>query len=146
VSFRSKQHRWVESLRKFVSAYVQEDSKNTRVRVALIDDGVDADQDDLRAMVKGGWPTEEPTSSGTPFYQSTDGHGTAMARLIATACPHVDLYVAKLKSLNKVISQNETWRLAADENSDAWTSAAGEAAAVSHLLLNMLFTLNSGGC
>jgi hypothetical protein len=98
----------------------------------LIDDGVDADLDDLRAMVKGGWPTEEPTSSGTPFYQSTDGHGTAMARLIATACPHVDLYVAKLKSLSKVISRNETWRLTADESSDAWTSTAAEAAAVSH--------------
>jgi len=127
----SKQHRWVKSLQNFVSTYVQASDKNTRIKIALIDDGVDAEQQDLRSIVKGGWPTEEPTSSGTPFYQSTEGHGTTMARLIAIACPHVDLYVAKLKSLNKVVSRDDRWRLAADDSSDVWTSTADEAAKVS---------------
>jgi subtilisin family serine protease len=126
----SKQHRWVDSLRKFVSVHVQGSNSGARIKVALIDDGVDVYLGDLKGKVKAGWPTEKPTSSWAPFYQSTEGHGTAMARLITTACPHVDLYVAKLKSLNKVISRDEKWKMLDDANSNAWTSTADDAASV----------------
>ena len=68
-----------------------------RVKVALIDDGVDANCDELKGFIHPkGWPQEEPASNQYPFYHSANGHGTQMARLIRMICPKVQLYVAKL--------------------------------------------------
>ncbi|EEU47184.1 uncharacterized protein NECHADRAFT_77386 [Fusarium vanettenii 77-13-4] len=123
-----KPHQWVESLERFVSDHVQRSDRGARVKVGLIDDGVDVHLGDLKDKVKAGWPTEKPTSSRVPFYQSAEGHGTTMARLIATACPHVDLYVAKLESLNRVILRDEPGKLIDNANRKDWISTADEAA------------------
>jgi hypothetical protein len=37
-----------------------------------------------------------PLSLPSPYYYSTNGHGTLMAKLICRVCPVVKLYVAKL--------------------------------------------------
>jgi subtilisin family serine protease len=105
------------------------------VRVAIIDDGVDGFHEDLRGKIKAGWPREKATSVWEPFYRSDHGHGTAMARLIAAACPHVDLYVAKLKTLSKHISPEQADSLMDEDHPDGsigassgWLSTAYEAA------------------
>lgn len=110
------------------------------MRVAIIDDGVDGFHEDLRDKIKGGWPRESATSPWEPFYRSDHGHGTAMARLITAACPHVDLYVAKLKTLSKTISPEQVDSLldgeqsspdgsgSSSSNGGGWMSTAHEAA------------------
>ncbi|KAK4043333.1 peptidase S8/S53 domain-containing protein [Parachaetomium inaequale] len=114
---------------RFISEHVQNSDRGARVRVAIIDDGVDVHLDDLKGEVKAGRPCEKATSLWAPFYQPTDGHDTAMARLIATACPHVELYAAKLKTLNKLVTRTDAfWTLAEEPGNSAWTSTAHEAA------------------
>jgi hypothetical protein len=70
------------------------------VKVALIDDGVDANHLHLRENIKGG-VTYCTSSRGkrnvtNSYYASSTGHGTLMAALICFVCPDVQLYVAKL--------------------------------------------------
>ncbi|PMD53230.1 uncharacterized protein K444DRAFT_479844, partial [Hyaloscypha bicolor E] len=67
------------------------------VRVAVIDDGVNANESSLYERVAhNGWPRQHPTSSQSPWYQSFSGHGTEIAKLICSVCPFVKLYIAKL--------------------------------------------------
>jgi subtilisin family serine protease len=90
----------MESVEIFVNKYVKiaKTSKSGReVKVALIDDGVDANIEELKGHIsKKGWPQEGPTSTNPPFYHSATRHGTEMAKLILSVCPHVQLCVAKL--------------------------------------------------
>jgi hypothetical protein len=71
----------------------------SRIKVAIIDDGVDASHEGLSAPIKTGI-TYCPANRGQPtpsaYYASTNGHGTLMATLIETACPFVEFYIAKL--------------------------------------------------
>ena len=71
-----------------------------QVKVALIDDGVDASHLHLKNNIQGGVTyctsfrgNENVTSS---YYASSSGHGTLMATLICNLCPSARLYVAKL--------------------------------------------------
>ncbi|EAQ88708.1 hypothetical protein CHGG_05327 [Chaetomium globosum CBS 148.51] len=94
-------HRWLESVDQFVSKLPYDGGRggetDFRVKVALIDDGVDANQDIFADMFgPEGWPVLEPGSKRYPFYKSAAGHGTEMAKLIRRVCPKIELYVAKL--------------------------------------------------
>ncbi|KAH6627368.1 hypothetical protein F5144DRAFT_534928 [Chaetomium tenue] len=94
-------HRWLDSVDEFVSKLPYDggrgDETDFRVKVALIDDGVDANQDIFTDMFgPEGWPVLEPGSKRYPFYKSAAGHGTEMAKLIHRLCPKIELYVAKL--------------------------------------------------
>ena len=92
-------HRWLDCADK-VSQWVRSTGKAKPVKVALIDNGVDASHDRLRENIKGGvtyntrYPGKDRVTSS--YYASTDGHGTLMATLIRTVCPAVELYIAKL--------------------------------------------------
>jgi subtilisin family serine protease len=81
-------------MRNFDTAY------GKPVKVALIDDGVDASHLYLRDNIKGGVTyctsyrgKKNVTSS---YYASSSGHGTLMATLICAVCPFASLYIAKL--------------------------------------------------
>ncbi|GAB1318489.1 hypothetical protein MFIFM68171_08699 [Madurella fahalii] len=62
-----------------------------RIKIAIIDDGIDVMEHGLAEMVAGGL-----TFSDSPYFVSMTGHGTALARVIQRLCPHSRLYVAKL--------------------------------------------------
>jgi len=69
------------------------------VKVAIIDDGVNPSRLTHKGSLKGGWPLNPVAGhrKASPYYNSSEGHGTTMANLIHTVCPHADLYVAKLE-------------------------------------------------
>lgn len=68
-----------------------------RIKVALIDDGVDGLNADLSCVIEMGQTfSERSRHSYNSYFSSTNGHGTIMAMLIRKICPNVRLYVAKL--------------------------------------------------
>ena len=69
------------------------------VRVAIIDDGVDINDQAVQSKIIGGISfcyRDEEQNLNQPYYVSSGGHGTAMAGLICKICPNVQLYVLKL--------------------------------------------------
>lgn len=108
-----KQHRWMDSVKAFANNAVSSTNSSGRdgkeIKVALIDDGVDASLPDfIDRIFYPGWPREPPTSERSPFYHSSTGHGTEMAKLIKLACPKVRLYVAKLGDWTDPQSQKDS--------------------------------------
>jgi hypothetical protein len=72
------------------------------ITVALLDDGVDPEWENMGKFMSGqGWPqpSESAGNDGqsAPFYASgREQHGNRMAALITMVCPFVRLYVAKI--------------------------------------------------
>ncbi|KAI1372688.1 hypothetical protein F4677DRAFT_462842 [Hypoxylon crocopeplum] len=92
-------HHWMNNIRDFAAELRTELGVNythRKPKVAIIDDGVNPESEFLGQRIAHGWPPDEPKSSSEPFYASTRGHGTQMAKLICHACPFAQLYVAKL--------------------------------------------------
>ncbi|KAH8745521.1 hypothetical protein BGZ57DRAFT_918456 [Hyaloscypha finlandica] len=109
-------HRWMKAISDFrlvmekAAAQVNGDPnlkkrlEENKIKVALIDDGVNPQLlGQITCLRHGnGWPDEDP------YYQSAEGHGTIMAKLILYMCPFVDLYVAKLdKSVENKLAENK---------------------------------------
>lgn len=92
----SEPHRWLYAVDEFVKNEVTPIVGKKRIKVALIDDGIDISQFNDEDVWVPGWPLEGPTSKEGPWYYSTQGHGTHMAKMIRRVCPHVQLFVAKL--------------------------------------------------
>ena len=79
----------------FILNYPKEPQE--RIKVALIDDGVDTAFRDLSRNIASGVSYYRRTNGlYSSYYQSSGGHGTVMASLIRRICPHVRIYVAKL--------------------------------------------------
>ncbi|KAI1760721.1 hypothetical protein GGR53DRAFT_508767 [Hypoxylon sp. FL1150] len=92
-------HQWMNNIRDFAAELRTELGVNythRKPKVAIIDDGVNPESEFLGSRIAHGWPPDEPKSNSEPFYASTRGHGTQMAKLICHACPFAQLYVAKL--------------------------------------------------
>ncbi|KAI1408751.1 hypothetical protein F5Y13DRAFT_104954 [Hypoxylon sp. FL1857] len=92
-------HQWMNNIRDFAAELRTElgvHYSHRKPRVAIIDDGVNPESEFLGQRIAHGWPPDEPKSNSEPFYASTRGHGTQMAKLICHACPFAQLYVAKL--------------------------------------------------
>ncbi|KAI2619318.1 hypothetical protein GGR54DRAFT_647998 [Hypoxylon sp. NC1633] len=92
-------HHWMNNIRDFAAELRTElgaTYSQRKPKVAIIDDGVNPESEFLGQRIAHGWPPDEPKSSSEPFYASTRGHGTQMAKLICHACPFAQLYVAKL--------------------------------------------------
>lgn len=70
------------------------------IKVAVIDDGVDYDKDDISKNVAVGETFYDDGGYWPGYYQSSQGHGHLMACIIRNLCPSVKLYIAKL---------NEEW-------------------------------------
>lgn len=68
------------------------------VRVAVIDDGVDLSCGEFSGSITMGVSFAlHPENVGIrPYYLSSSGHGTLMAKLIHRVCPAVNLYVARI--------------------------------------------------
>ncbi|KAH6983625.1 peptidase S8/S53 domain-containing protein, partial [Ilyonectria sp. MPI-CAGE-AT-0026] len=106
---------WIQCMEKsadFVRGYREDmeeeeddpEKHPPRVKVALIDDGVDGLNADLSRIIAAGqtFSKREKHQYNSHFkhynsyFKSTRGHGTIMAMLIRKICPNVRLYVAKL--------------------------------------------------
>lgn len=72
------------------------------VEIALIDDGTDITHPDLKGMKISGKSFhhyyEGSTWRVSPYWDSTSGHGTLMARLIHRICPSAVIHVIKLQT------------------------------------------------
>ena len=68
-----------------------------KIKVALIDDGVDTAFQNLSNNIASGVSyCKRANGLYSSYYQSSGGHGTVMASLIRRVCPNVRIYVAKL--------------------------------------------------
>lgn len=110
-------HRWLSSVDR-CAEWVRNMDGLRPVKVALIDDGVDANHDYLRENIKRGitfctsHPRKERVTSS--YYASTSGHGTLMGTLIRTVCPAVELYIAKLDNVRAAEGYGFTAQSAAE--------------------------------
>ncbi|KAI9645784.1 hypothetical protein NHQ30_005217 [Ciborinia camelliae] len=102
---RPSQHEWIDCMDKFRSLLLEAEinfsSVNQRaisleepIRVALIDYGIDI----TRLMYKhsGGKSFSTINENVNPYYNSSGGHGPAMASQIYRICPRAQLHVLKL--------------------------------------------------
>jgi len=103
---QEERHRWLVTMYEFAE-FLQNMEKNVDpplvleepITVALIDDGIDINDDELEKKIVGGRSfchRDKEQNLNQPYYVSSGGHGTAMARLICRICPSVRLYVLKL--------------------------------------------------
>ncbi|KAI0888361.1 uncharacterized protein GGS22DRAFT_96352 [Annulohypoxylon maeteangense] len=99
----AKQHVWVDAMDRFRSALAsmipQVPSPTDRVRVALIDDGVNLGSVDMYGgIVNVNGLSFHPSDRQTenPWHYSSGGHGTIMANMILRINPWVDLFVIKI--------------------------------------------------
>ncbi|KAI0969672.1 hypothetical protein F4678DRAFT_473528 [Xylaria arbuscula] len=95
------EHSWIDCVSNFARLLrTAPAASNTRpVKVAIIDDGVDASLlslDGKIAIGKSFCPYVNSTDLLSPYYVPSGNHGTCMATLISKICPEVSLYVARL--------------------------------------------------
>jgi subtilisin family serine protease len=93
----------MDDFAEFLKAYFRENklTEDKEIKVAIIDDGVDIDHEDIaKESIRDGETFYNNDGSWPGFYQSSNGHGTLMACLITQICPKAKLYIAKL---------NEVW-------------------------------------
>lgn len=66
--------------------------------MAIVDDGVDLFNEALGKSVKTGvsFARRPETGETRPYYFSSSGQGTLMAKLIHRVCPTVSLYIARI--------------------------------------------------
>ncbi|ROV96757.1 hypothetical protein VSDG_05534 [Cytospora chrysosperma] len=110
-------HKWMQCMENFAAAFrqikdiheKQKDPLLSPVTVALIDDGADITLPELqvrpsqRDRAHKSFPGKsfDDFQEGwriSPYWESSGGHGTLMARLIHKICPSADIYVIKLKT------------------------------------------------
>ncbi|RYP17551.1 hypothetical protein DL765_004440 [Monosporascus sp. GIB2] len=103
-----ERHRWMASMEEFAD-FLQTAERNIDrespltlkhpVTVAIIDDGVDINDQTIQSKIIGGRSfchRDEEQNLNQPYYVSGGGHGTAMAGLICKVCPNVRLYILRL--------------------------------------------------
>ncbi|KAF5673912.1 intracellular serine [Fusarium heterosporum] len=106
-------HRWMQSMGNFSEQFRQlsclrdkiTDPALEPVEVALIDDGADITRGDLGNITGEKFPgksfcyyQEGSTWRVSPYWDSSSGHGTLMARLIHKICPSAIIHVIKLQT------------------------------------------------
>ena len=95
---------FAQTLKKYLNNRLADRSSplksSQHIKVAIIDDGVDADRDDIgRNIVDGETFYDNKKGHWPGYYQSNHGHGHLMACLVRQLCPKVCLYIAKLNEL-----------------------------------------------
>lgn len=95
-------HKWLTCMDEFAD-FIQNVKPSLPlyepVTIALIDDGVDINEQSLHAKIIGGRSfclRDRFQNLNKPYYVTSGGHGTLMASLICRVCPKAQLYVLKL--------------------------------------------------
>ena len=95
-------HKWLTCMDEFADFIQNVESPlplREEVTIALIDDGVDINDQSLHAKIIGGrsfCQRDEFQNLSKPYYITSGGHGTVMASLICRVCPKAQIYVIKL--------------------------------------------------
>lgn len=94
-------HKWLTCMDEFADFIQNVDSPQLLepITIALIDDGVDINEQSLHAKIIGGrsfCQRDKFQNLSKPYYVTSGGHGTVMASLICRVCPKTQLYVVKL--------------------------------------------------
>ncbi|KAK1638700.1 hypothetical protein BDP81DRAFT_422513 [Colletotrichum phormii] len=107
---------WFKYVEEFVSIiptpeelpdYDFRDPHLRRVRVALIDDGVDLFSKSMRCLESRfleGRSFDQTPDGPNPVYSSVSGHGTFMAKTILRICPFADIIPYRLKTVRDASS------------------------------------------
>ncbi|KAH6715880.1 hypothetical protein BKA61DRAFT_334368 [Leptodontidium sp. MPI-SDFR-AT-0119] len=103
-------HRWLTCMDEFADFIQNVDTPRDLpvepITIALIDDGVDINEQSLHAKIIGGrsfCQRDTHQNLSKPYYVTSGGHGTVMASLICRVFPKAQLYVVKL---DEHISEN----------------------------------------
>ena len=101
-----EQHKWITTMEEFAEFLQNAETRagtklqlQRPVKVAVIDDGVDINDQAVQQRIDGGRSfchRDKVQNLNEAYYISRGGHGTAMARLICKVCPGVRLYILKL--------------------------------------------------
>lgn len=95
-------HKWLTTMDDFADFIQNVEppiSSVEPITIALIDDGVDINEQSLNAKIIGGrsfCQREKFQNLSKPYYVTSGGHGTVMVSLICRVCPRAQLYVIKL--------------------------------------------------
>ncbi|PNP51064.1 hypothetical protein THARTR1_08292 [Trichoderma harzianum] len=93
---------WISELEKFAIFLASEQSIRARdaaIKIAIIDDGVDASLDIFTGKIAAGrsfFPFDGSADLMNAYYVPSGHHGTMIADLICRICPSCQLYVARL--------------------------------------------------
>lgn len=96
---------WSECMRRFYEytrAKLEKEAGPKNITIALIDDGVDYDDETVGGMVFDGrsYYQRQEQLHVEPYWMSTGGHGTNMAGMIQQLCPMAKLFVVRLNEYN----------------------------------------------
>jgi hypothetical protein len=97
-----QRHRWLTCMDEFADFIQNVESPlplDKPVTIALIDDGIDINEQSLSARIIGGrcfCQRDTFQNLSKPYYVTSGGHGTVMASLICRVCPKAQLYIVKL--------------------------------------------------
>ncbi|RFU79743.1 intracellular serine protease [Trichoderma arundinaceum] len=121
--FKSGEEQFQPLLRSSIDP---QDPQPRPVKIAIIDDGVDASLaslDDKIAMGESFCPYPNSTDLVSPYYVPSGKHGTCMAALICKICPHVKLYVARLDERPAVGSGQRQITIKSAADAIRWASS-----------------------
>lgn len=110
-------HKWLTCMDEFADFIQNVDLPRPLyepVTIALIDDGVDINEQSLHSRIIGGrsfCSRDRFQNLNKPYYVTSGGHGTVMATLICRVCPNVQLYVLKL---DEHMSEHSTRQITAE--------------------------------
>lgn len=99
---------WIKSTHAFstflmnASMKQAKDSQVRPVKIAIIDDGIDATMPGLQPKIASGatfCPYPHSSTLVNSYFVPRGKHGTLMAQLICDLCPSIQLYVARLEEL-----------------------------------------------
>ncbi|PMD28807.1 hypothetical protein L207DRAFT_642096 [Hyaloscypha variabilis F] len=119
-------HKWLTCMDEFAD-FIQNVELPLPLReeitIALIDDGVDINEQSLHAKIIGGrsfCQRDKFQNLSKPYYVTSGGHGTVMASLICRVCPKAQLYVVKL---DEYMSENMKRQITAQSAAKAVRAA-----------------------
>ncbi|KAK4447194.1 hypothetical protein QBC34DRAFT_410078 [Podospora aff. communis PSN243] len=106
-------HRWVRCMADLAScineagvpplgemSYDAREQLSRNIKIAVIDDGINIADENIGGKVVGGQSVSISNSEpgkGVPYYESTRGHGTQVAKFILKVFPLADLYSFRLQ-------------------------------------------------
>ncbi|OAA55712.1 Peptidase S8/S53, subtilisin/kexin/sedolisin [Cordyceps fumosorosea ARSEF 2679] len=120
---------WIENFKAVINGNQGGGASNTRVKVALLDTGIDTEHDFFQESCDDGEPRLNPRIKeicswvdGNKGQRTTNGrdecgHGTSVANLLLDLCPNIDLYVARVSKTLEFESgaaaniKNNTWQV-----------------------------------
>lgn len=101
-----RENPWINCMKNFATFLRNiPEGKTSTVKIAIIDDGVDASLDSLDGKIAGGksfCPHPNSTDLMNAYFVPSGKHGTRMATLISQICPNPRLYVARLEEHPKI--------------------------------------------